>query len=210
MAEIKIGRLVLGSYRTNCYFVYREGSPDVVVFDPADQGEKIYNAFTDKGFVVKAILLTHGHFDHIFGVRKLKTLSECKIYAPKMEERLLSDPNLNVSEPMGRPTVVEPDFWLRDGQEITLADITIKTIHTPGHTEGSTSYYIEEAGFLISGDTLFALSIGRSDFPTGSEYTLLESVRNKLFVLPDETKVYPGHGDSTTIGFEKENNPFFQ
>lgn len=209
MAEIKIGRTVVGSCQTNCYFLYREGSSDIIFVDPADSGDYLFNALKNKGLVVKAILLTHGHFDHILGVKKMKNLAECKVYACEKEKTVLGKMRVNLSEQSGKPCELEADEWLRDGEEIELCDIKIKVIHTPGHTEGSCSYYVEEAGFLISGDTLFQGSIGRTDFPTGSEKTLLDSVTEKLFVLPDETKVYPGHGDSTTIGFEKNYNPFF-
>lgn len=209
MADIKIGRIVMGTCRTNCYFLYREGSSDIVFVDPADSGDYIYNALKEKGLIVKAILLTHGHFDHIWGVKKLKNLAECKVYACDKEKNVLGNMELNISEQAGRPCELEADEWLRDGEEVELCGINFKVLHTPGHTEGSCSYYVEEAGFLISGDTLFLGSIGRTDFATGSERTLLNSVEEKLFVLPEETKVYPGHGESTTIGFEKENNPFF-
>lgn len=209
MADIKIGRIVMGTCRTNCYFLYREGSNNIVFVDPADSGDYIYNALKEKGLIVKAILLTHGHFDHIWGVKKLKNLAECKVYACDKEKNVLGNMELNISEQAGRPCELEADEWLRDGEEVELCGITFKVLHTPGHTEGSCSYYVEEAGFLISGDTLFQGSIGRTDFATGSERTLLNSVEEKLFVLPEETKVYPGHGESTTIGFEKENNPFF-
>ena len=109
---------------------------------------------------------------------------------------------------VGRPYTITPDVYLKDGETVTIAGITCKLIATPGHTIGSCCYYFEEAGMLISGDTLFQESVGRSDLPTGSGGTLVRSVRDKLFVLPDETKVYPGHGDSTTIGYEKQYNPF--
>lgn len=209
MADVKIGRICLGSYRTNCYFLYREGSSDCVIVDPADAGEYIYNGLKDKGFLVKAILLTHGHFDHILGVKQLKKLAECKVYACEEEKDLLGNPRVNVSEQVGRPVAIEADYWLRDNEEVNLCDVNIKCIHTPGHTQGSCAFYVEEAGFLIAGDTLFQGSIGRTDLPTGSEKKLFDSVETKLFVLPEETKVYPGHGEDTTIGFEKENNPFF-
>ncbi|MCQ2520106.1 MAG: MBL fold metallo-hydrolase [Lachnospiraceae bacterium] len=209
MSDIKIGRIPLGMYQTNCYFVYREDLREAVIFDPADSGDYIYKALTDKGFSIKAIALTHGHFDHIFGVKKLKAAAECKVYALDKEEKLLGDMNLNVSVSVGRPVVVEPDILLRDNEEFSVAGITFKTLSTPGHTAGSACYYIEEAGYLIAGDTLFSGSIGRSDLPTGNGPELIESIENRIFTLPGETKVYPGHGDTTTVEFEKENNPFF-
>lgn len=208
MAELKIGRMTLGSVATNCYFVYNEGCGDVLLFDPADQGEHIYKALADRGFHVKAILLTHAHFDHIWGCNRLIELSGAPLYAYEEEKVLCENPRANVSEQAGRACTVSPDTYLKDGETITVADITCKVIATPGHTMGSCCYYFEEAGFLISGDTLFEESVGRSDLPTGSGGTLVRSVKEKLFVLPDEVKVYPGHGDTTTIGHEKKYNPF--
>ena len=210
MGEIKIGRMVLGACQTNCYFLYREDSKECIFVDPADQGANIYRALTKNGFHVAGILLTHGHFDHIWGTKELRELTGAKLYALDAERELLQSARKNVSEQVGRPYTVEADVYLKDGEEMTLADMTFQVIATPGHTGGGCCYYFKEAGFLVSGDTLFQDSVGRTDFPTGSMGTLVRSIKDKLFILPDETKVYPGHGDSTTIGHEKKYNPFCQ
>ncbi|MBP3476795.1 MAG: MBL fold metallo-hydrolase [Lachnospiraceae bacterium] len=210
MSKIKIGRLILGIAQTNCYFVYREGSNEVIFFDPADKGDYIYEALREKGFQVKGILLTHGHFDHIWGTNKLRELSGAPIYAYEEEKALCEDAVTNVSDQVGRPYTVVPDRYLKDGEEITIADMTCRLIATPGHTVGSCCYYFEEAGILIAGDTLFAESVGRTDLATGSMSAIVRSIQERLFVLPDETKVYPGHGESTTIAHEKQYNPFVQ
>lgn len=208
MGNIKIGRMVLGMCQTNCYFIYREGSSKVIFVDPADYGEQIFKAMKDNGFEVAAILLTHGHFDHIWGCSKLRQLTSAPVYAYEGEEELLQSSHLNISAEAGRPCTVKANTLLKDGEEVTVCDMTFKVIATPGHTQGSCCYYFEEAGMLISGDTLFEESVGRTDFATGSMGTLVRSVKEKLFVLPDDTVVYPGHGDSTTIDHEKEYNPF--
>lgn len=210
MAGIKIGRMTLGVCATNCYFLYREGADRVVFIDPADRGADLYEGLKRKGFSVEAILLTHGHFDHIGGADQLRQLSGAKLCAPVDERAVCSDPSANLSAQFGHRTVIEPDEWLTDGQTIALADIPLEVIATPGHTEGSACYYVREAGILIAGDTLFAGSVGRTDFPTGSMSRLVRSVKEKLFVLPDDTRVYPGHGESTTIGEEKRYNPYCQ
>ncbi len=210
MGKLKIGRLMLGICQTNCYFVYREGTSDVIFFDPADKGEYIYETLKDKGLNVKGILLTHGHFDHIWGTNKLRELSGAPIYAYEVEKALCEDAVTNVSDQAGRPYTVVPDRYLKDGEEITIADMTCRLIATPGHTVGSCCYYFEEDGLLLAGDTLFQESVGRTDLPTGSMSALVRSIRERLFVLPDETKVYPGHGETTTIGDEKKYNPFVQ
>ncbi len=208
MADIRIGRMVLGSCQTNCYFIYEAESKKAVVVDPADNGAQIYSALQRNGFNIEAILLTHGHFDHIWGSKELRELSGAKIYALDEEKVLCENSCNNVSEYAGRAYTVVPDEYVRDGAELVFDGITFKVIATPGHTIGSCCYYIEEAGMLISGDTLFLESTGRTDFPTGSMSSIVRSIREKLFVLPDETKVYPGHMDSTTIGHEKKYNPF--
>lgn len=218
MGEIKIGRMVLGVCQTNCYFLYRDGEQDAIVVDPADKGANIYAALQKNGFRVVGILLTHGHFDHIWGLDALRDaanaaaeadgLEPVKTYASEAERELLKSPRLNVSEQAGRACATYADVYVKDGEEISLAGMTCQVIATPGHTAGGCCYYFKEAGILVSGDTLFAESVGRTDFPTGSMGTLVRSIKEKLFVLPDDTRVYPGHGESTTIGYEKKNNPF--
>lgn len=210
--NLRVGRMVIGSVQTNCYFVYDEeqegAQKDVLLFDPADKGAFIYDQLKAKGFRVAAIFLTHAHFDHIWGVQELRGKSGAKVYAYEGEQPLCENSDMNVSAQVGRPCTVKPNAYLKDGEEITVAGISCKVIATPGHTIGSCCYYFEEAGVLISGDTLFQESVGRTDLPTGSGGQLCRSIQDKLFVLPDETKVYPGHGDATTIRYEKAYNPF--
>ena len=150
MADLKIGKITMGSCATNCYFVYREGEKKVLFFDPADQGEYLYHTLTGKGFEVAAILLTHGHFDHIWGAQKLRALSGAKIYACKEEEALLLDAGMNVSEMAGSACTVKANEFLQDGQEMTIEGMTFRVILTPGHTAGICCYYFEEDGILVS------------------------------------------------------------
>ena len=208
MANLKIGRIVMGMCQTNCYFVYPEGKSEVILFDPADRGDYIYHSLKDKGFTVAAILLTHGHFDHIWGLEELKELSGAKVYAYEEEKEVCENASVNVSKGAGRPCEITADEYVKDGATISGAGMNCQLIATPGHTKGSCCYYFEEEGILISGDTLFQESVGRTDLPTGSMSALVRSVKEKLMVLPADVKVYPGHGESTTIGYEKEYNPF--
>ena len=208
MEQIIVGSYVIGTIGTNFYYLHREGRSECIVFDPADYGDKIYEALTDQGLAVKAIFLTHAHFDHIWGCEALKERCGAPVYISEEEKTLCEDTYKNCSSIYGRACKVKPDFWLRDGETVTAAGITLKMLSTPGHTEGSCCYYVEEAGVLICGDTLFEGSVGRTDLPTGSMSDLVRSVRNKLFVLPEETVCYPGHGGVTSIRYEKQYNPF--
>ena len=205
---IKVNCFVVGMVQTNFYYLHRENSTETIVFDPADLGDRLYEELEKLGLEVKAIFLTHAHFDHIFGVEALKARTGAPVYACIHEKNLCESPRLNQSQMTGRPCTVSPDFYLQDNEEVTIADITMKTIFTPGHTEGSCAYYIEDGHILISGDTLFQGSIGRSDMPTGDGETLLESIRTRLYVLPDDTVVFSGPGDTTTIEYEKKHNWF--
>lgn len=210
MSDLKIGKMVLSSCATNCYFVYHEGQNKVLVFDPGDRGDYIYSTLKANGFEVDTIFLTHGHFDHIWGCSKLRQMSSAKVYALDAEEELLSSAQMNVSEMAGRACTLKVNEFLKDGQEIEALGFKIKVLATPGHTKGSCCYYFENDGILISGDTLFEESVGRTDFPTGSASELGHSIETKLAPLPDETVVYPGHGASTTIGHERDYNPFWK
>ncbi len=151
MGELKIGRIVMGMCQTNCYFVYEEGKDRVLLFDPADKGSYIYSALKDKGFTVGAILLTHGHFDHIWGVEEIRELSGAKVYAYEKEKELCEDASLNVSKGAGRACVVKADQYVKDGGEITEAGITCRLLATPGHTSGSCCYYFEADKILKIG-----------------------------------------------------------
>ena len=205
--ELKVGCIVLGFLENNCYFIHREGEHDAIFIDPNSRGDKLFVQLREKGLTVKAILLTHGHFDHIMGANEMREISGAKIYALKEEEELLLDPHLNSSFKVGKSYTVKPDVLVRDGEVLTFGDIKLKVIATPGHTAGGCCFYSEEDGVLFSGDTLFFESVGRTDFETSNAGDMKRSLA-KLFKLPDETKVYPGHGDFTTIGHEKEYNPF--
>ncbi len=208
---LKIGKFILGPLSTNGYFVYEEGKKDVIFFDPADNGDVVYEKLKEAGFEVVAIYLTHGHFDHMQGASELKKLSGAKVYALDEEEEICKDSYLNLSADWSRtPCVIEPDAYLHDGDVCEEAGMRFRVIATPGHTKGSCAYFFEEDGILVSGDTLFEESTGRTDFPTGSMSTLVRSIKEKLFVLPDDVKVFSGHGDMTTIGHEKKYNPFVQ
>lgn len=204
---LKIGQMVAGYVQTNVYFVYDEDTKKAIVFDPASDGEGIYKKITDNGLAISAICLTHGHFDHIWGVKALKELSGVKVYAHEAEDELLKNPEINVSAQTGRPCSVVADELLKDDQIVDIDGIKFKVIYTPGHTEGSCCFYFEEDKILISGDTLFYCSCGRTDLPTGSGAKIDRSLK-MLMKLPEDVRVYPGHGDMTSIGFEQENNPF--
>lgn len=205
---LKIGKIVMGSVQTNCYFLYQENEKKIIVVDPADRGEYLYNAFVEKGFEVAAILLTHAHFDHIWGCNKLRELSGAQVFAWEEEKEVCESAKLNVSEDVGRPYEVTVDWYLKDGEKVTVEGMEFTVIGTPGHTQGSCCYYFEKDNILISGDTLFEGSVGRTDLPTGSGRTLSRSLKEKLMILPNDVKVFPGHGESTTIGEEKKYNPF--
>lgn len=209
MAELKIGRMVMGPVGTNCYFVYNENK-EAIVFDPPVGGGELYNKLKANGIAVEAIMLTHGHFDHIMGVNELRKCAGVKLYACEEEKELCNSSSLNCSDQIGRSYVTDADVYLKGGDEIQIKDMKCRLIHTPGHTQGSCCYYFYENGILISGDTLFAGSVGRTDLPTGSMGKLTRSIKEKLSKLPMDTVVYPGHGDQTTIEFESKNNPFWE
>jgi hydroxyacylglutathione hydrolase len=206
MENIKLKVLILGMVHTNCYTISNTDTNQAIVIDPADNAPAIYEYLQDNNLELKAILLTHGHFDHITGALDLAGLTGVPVYAHEAEGPLLKNPDLNASGSIGHGFGLEADILLRDGEEVLLAGFNIGVIHTPGHTAGSTCYYFKDYGMLFSGDTLFYESIGRTDLPTGSFSDILTSIKNKLMLLDDDVRVYPGHGRATTIGHERTNN----
>lgn len=208
MSEIKLKRLTLGAMGTNGYVVYR--NHQAVVIDPGDDFYKLEAFLKEEELQLKGILLTHGHFDHIGAVSEMKKAYGTKVYAMEQEKDTLQDADKNLSASYGSGYGISADVWMQDRDRLQLADIEFLVLHTPGHTPGGCCFYIEETGWLFSGDTLFHCSVGRSDFPGGSAATLVRSIKEKLLGLPDETKVFPGHMDPSAIEIEKKYNPFIQ
>lgn len=200
---------VLGPVQTNCYFVHREDNRECVIVDPAAESAKIISFVKKNDLKPTAILLTHGHFDHIMAVDAIREEYQIPVYAAEAERETLTDPARNLGSQMGGSHLaVEADHYLQDGDEIELLGQTVRCILTPGHTVGGMCFYFPKAGMLFSGDTLFQESVGRTDFPGGSMSELIRSIREKLFVLPEAVQVYPGHGLMTSIQNEKMLNPF--
>ena len=193
---------------TNCYLVINEETKDTVMVDPGAYPAKLKNAVKEQGLKLKAVLLTHAHFDHIMGIEDFLKAFDVPVYVGREEQPLLADDRLNASSMYGYHCAYTGAKALEDGQTVECAGTEIHVIHTPGHTVGGCCYYLPEEEALFCGDTLFCGSIGRTDLPTGSSRDLAHSIREKLMILPDETKLYPGHMDESTIGYEKEINPF--
>ena len=207
MADLEIFKKTVGDMGTNCYILANHDTKECVIFDPGAEGAGIKQAVDEAGFVPKALILTHAHFDHIGALLELKDAYGIPIYCSREEnEHILGKLAGNLSAMFGSPVTLEADRFVRDGEKLEIIGTTLTCIATPGHTIGGMCYYNEELQSVIVGDTLFAGSVGRTDFPTGNSGKLMESIVEKLYALPDDTKVFPGHMDSTTIGYEKQTN----
>ena len=204
MKQLDIYSMVLGPVQTNVYPAVNRETKQCLIVDPAYDAERIIGEIEKLQAFPAAVLLTHGHYDHIMAVNEITEHFDLPVICSSLEDAVLRDPALNLS---GAYTV-EADTLLADEQELTLAGMRIKALSTPGHTAGGMCYYLPDEEVLFSGDTLFWRSVGRSDLPTGDEKTLLQSIRKKLLPLPDETYVLPGHGPASTIGAERRQNPF--
>ncbi len=211
MAELNIISAVLGPVSTNCYTVSNVQTKDTVIIDPADSGDHLVAMIEDQVLVPRAVLLTHGHFDHCMAAPRLKeAYPEIEIIIGKDDAEWLRDPEKNLSLPfIGTPFTMEADRTVEDGEVLDILGTKMQCIQVPGHTPGGMCYYFPEQHLLFDGDTLFAGSVGRTDFPGGSQDALMSGIRKKIFTLPEETLVFPGHDRPTQVGREISENMYF-
>lgn len=206
---VRIESYALGPVMANCYLLYDETSRHGVVIDPGAEPNRVLSRIEELGLQVEAILLTHAHFDHIGAVEPVREKTGAPLYIHRVEGDWLIDPQKNGSglwpgmEPI---RCREADHYLEGGESLTFFGQTFRVLHTPGHSPGSVTYALD--GLVVSGDVLFAGSIGRTDLPGGDFDTLMRSIHDQLMVLSEDTRVLPGHGPETTIGREQETNPF--
>lgn len=203
MAMLDVDRLVLGPIQTNVYVVSNRKTSEAVIIDPGAKPGEIIKCIKKYHFEPKAILLTHGHFDHLLAVNDIAHEYNIPVYASEKDDDKFKTPSFEghdfSSYAVKRYTKIETE-------ELELIGFKWKVIQTPGHSPGSVCYYIEDEKILFSGDTLFRCSYGRTDFEGGSLKEIVSSICDKLFELPEDTTVFPGHGEETVLGFEKTNN----
>lgn len=197
----------VGPMDANCYIIGCDKTKVAAVVDPGAEGGRILNRLKSLGLTCKYIILTHGHVDHIAALKEVREATGAQVLIHTQDAGMLTNPGLNLSMFMGSALKFkEAERLLEDGDKVQVGEVIVEVIHTPGHTPGGISLKVGQD--LITGDTLFQGSVGRSDFPGGNHNVLINSIKTKLMVYPDETKVYPGHGPASTIGAEKRYNPF--
>ena len=203
--------VVVGQLAVNCFILSDSSTGEGVIVDPGGDAEKILAEVKKLGLSVRYVINTHGHFDHVGGNRRVLAATGAQLLIHEEDAPFLSRA-ADVATMYGLATENSPppDRFLQDGMVIGFGSYAMKVLHTPGHTPGGCCLYLEEQGKVITGDTLFAEGVGRTDFPGSSHDALLHGIRTKLMVLPDSTAAYPGHGPSTTIGHEKRYNPYIQ
>ena len=203
---MKIINIPSGPLMVNSYIAWDEKSGDGFIVDPGGFNPRMEETINKEKINLKYVILTHGHGDHIGGVNIIIEKYNAKIVSAEAEDPMLKDPRANMSADFGTPVSIVADISVKDGDTIDVGNMRLEFIMTPGHSPGGMCIRIGTV--LFSGDTLFQASVGRTDFAGGSMPLLIKSIKEKLFVLPDDTRVFPGHMGATTIGFEKENNPF--
>lgn len=208
MAPLRVEQYVVGMVQTNCYFVINDDTKEIFIVDPGASAGRLAEIMDEEKLNPVAILLTHGHFDHAGAAAELAERYGIKIYAHEDERETLENPAINLSVWEGRKVSYRADCYLKDEQEIDIAGFHIRVFHTPGHTVGGCCYFLPYQNVVFCGDTLFAQSVGRTDFPKGSASELIRSIKEKLMTLPEDVTVYPGHNEITTIGTERMYNPY--
>jgi glyoxylase-like metal-dependent hydrolase (beta-lactamase superfamily II) len=208
--ELEVRGVVVGLFQENCWIVGSRQRGEAVVIDPGDEPETILALARDMGVKITRVLASHAHLDHIMAVRDVVEVTGAPFLLHASDVPIADNMPTAARSWLGRdvPPAPTPDAFPSDGQDIEVAGVSLRVIHTPGHTPGSVSLYAAEANLLFSGDTLFRESIGRTDLPGGDTDTILASIRQRLYTLPEQTRVLPGHMLETSIAHEKAHNPF--
>lgn len=208
---MKVYKTEVSSFATNCYFAVNEAIQEGIIVDPGAEVEQILAMIKQANAKCVAIFLTHGHSDHIGALNDLRKETGADVYVSAKDKKMLSDARSNLSLFFGdNIKCAEPEHVIDGDEHITVAGMEFDVMATPGHTPGGICFYNKESNMLFAGDTIFCESIGRTDFPGGSYKEILNSIKTKILVLPEDTNILPGHGPTSTVGWERRRNPFLQ